>query len=291
MPDLAITPLDDLTVLGVRGADATTFLQGQLSQDVTRLAAEGALLAGLHNAQGRVLALLRLLQLSDDQILVILPVGLSESVRRQLERYVLRARVRIEAAGSAWSVYGLAGPDAEAAASTRLHMPADDGGIRHIIVAPRGEAAPEADRVDREDWRLEDIAAGIPELFPVTAGTWVAQMLNLDLLGAISFNKGCYTGQEVIARAHFRGQVKRRMQRFSTDSDVALVPGTRVTLSDGRPAQIVMSAPAGPGTQEFLAVAPITLQQVQQDEASEAAPAVSAISLPLPYRPEAGPEL
>jgi len=292
MPDLAITPLDDLTVLSVRGADATTFLQGQLSQDVTRLAAEGALLAGLHNAQGRVLALLRLLHLSDDQILVILPVNLSESVRRQLERYVLRARVRIESAGSAWSVYGLAGPDAEAAASTRLHMPADDGGMRHIIVAPRGEAAPEADRVDREEWRLDDIAAGIPEIFPVTAGTWVAQMLNLDLLGAISFNKGCYTGQEVIARAHFRGQVKRRMQRFSTDSDVPLVPGTRVALPDRRPAQIVMSALSGPGTQEFLAVAPTTLQQVQQDEAPDAAAtSVSSIALPLPYGSRADAEL
>jgi folate-binding protein YgfZ len=286
MPDLAITPLDDLTVLSVRGADTAAFLQGQLSQDISQLAVQGALLAGLHNPQGRVLALLRLLHLTEDQMLVILPLALSEGVRRQLERYVLRSRVRIEAAGSAWSVYGLAGPDAEAAASTRLHMPADQGGMRHIIVAPRGEAAPEAEASDREEWRLEDIAAGIPEIFTATGGVWVAQMLNLDLLGAISFNKGCYTGQEVIARAHFRGQVKRRMQRFTTDSDVQLVPGTRVTLADRRTAQIVMSASAGPGTREFLAVTSISQHQPLQDDAAEpGTPSIPTIALPLPYGP------
>ena len=293
MPDLAITPLDDLTVLSVRGADATAFLQGQLSQDISQLATQGALLAGLHNAQGRVLALLRLLHLTEDQILVILPLALSESVRRQLERYVLRARVKIEAAGSAWSVYGLAGPDAEAAASTRLHMPADNGGMRHIIVAPRGEAAPEAEGSEREEWRLDDIAAGIPEIFPATSGVWVAQMLNLDLLGAISFNKGCYTGQEVIARAHFRGQVKRRMQRFSTDPEMQLVPGTRVLLAERGPAQIVMSALAGTDSREFLAVTATAQLQLQEDAPEAGSPhvSVSAIDLPLPYGPSAGPQL
>jgi folate-binding protein YgfZ len=156
-------------------------------------------------------------------------------VRQQLQRYVLRAKVTIEAAGTAWSIYGLHGPDAEAAASTRVHMPADGDGLRHIIVAPRGEYMPEAEYTDRDEWRLDDIAAGIPEIGSPVSGLWVAQMLNLDLIGAVSFNKGCYTGQEVIARAHFRGQVKRRMQRFSTEGNALLAPGTRVTLADAAP--------------------------------------------------------
>jgi folate-binding protein YgfZ len=286
MPDLAITPLDDLTVLSVRGADATTFLQGQLSQDVSLLAAQGAQLAGLHNAQGRVLALLRLLHLNDEQLLIALPAVLAEGVRRHLERYVLRARVKIEAAGSAWSVYGLAGPDAEAAASTRVHMAADATGMRQVILAPRGETAPEAERLDREEWRLDDIAAGIPEIFPATAGIWVAQMLNLDLLGAVSFNKGCYTGQEVIARAHFRGQVKRRMQRFSADVDLDLPPGMRVVLADRRPAQIVMSAHSSAGSREFLAVTSIAQDQAQPyAEDPENGAVLAAMPLTLPYGP------
>jgi len=287
MPDLAITPLDDLTVFSVRGPDATTFLQGQLSQDVSLLAAQGAQLAGLHNAQGRVLALLRLLHLNDEQLLIALPAAQAEGVRRHLERYVLRARVKIEAAGSAWSVYGITGPDAEAAASTRVHMAADGIGMRQIILAPRGEAAPEAERLDRNEWRLDDIAAGIPEIVPATAGIWVAQMLNLDLLGAVSFNKGCYTGQEVIARAHFRGQVKRRMQRFSTDdAELELPPGTRVLLADRRAAQVVMSASSSSGTREFLAVTTLAQDHAQPNEDEpENGILLRATPLALPYGP------
>jgi folate-binding protein YgfZ len=280
MPDLAITPLDDLTVLSARGADTLAFLQGQLSQDILSLPARGPLLAGLHNPQGRVLALLRLLPLAQDHVLLLLPASLSEAVRLQLQRYVLRAKVSIEAVGAAWSIYGLHGPDAEAAASTRVHMPADDGGLRQIIVAPRGESLPEAEYTDREEWRLDDIAAGIPEIGSPVSGLWVAQMLNLDLIGAVSFNKGCYTGQEVIARAHFRGQVKRRMQRFSTEQDSVLAPGTRVMLADGRAAQVVMSADTGMGTHEFLAVAPTALEPGAELAGHTLLP---TISMPLPY--------
>jgi tRNA-modifying protein YgfZ len=82
MADLQLNILDDLAVLSARGPDALSFLQGQLSQDVTRLAAEPALLAGLHNAQGRVLALLRLLRLADDHVLMVLPADIADSVRQ-----------------------------------------------------------------------------------------------------------------------------------------------------------------------------------------------------------------
>lgn len=286
MPDLAFTPLDDLTVLSARGADTLSFLQGQLSQDVSGLSSGGPMLAGLHNPQGRVLALLRLLPLGDEHVLILLPTTLADAVRQQLQRYVLRSRVRIESTGAAWSIYGLHGPDADVAASTRLHMPADSGGLRQIIVAPRGETIPEADFTAREEWRLDDIAAGIPEIGAPVSGLWVAQMLNLDLIGAVSFNKGCYTGQEVIARAHFRGQVKRRMQRFSTEAEAALAPGSRVLLADGRSAQVVMSADSGTGSREFLAVTALV------DDASDASGTASSegtptllpvMSLPLPY--------
>jgi tRNA-modifying protein YgfZ len=256
MPDLSLTTLDDLTVLAVRGPDAVRFLQGQLSQDITQLETRGALLAGLHNPQGRCLAVLRLLHLAPDHILVVLPTDLAESVRALLARYVLRARAKIEDAGSMWCVYGITGPDAEAAASTRVHMPMDGSGLRQLIVAPRSEALPQGEPEERNTWRLADIAAGLPEIVAATSGLFVAQMLNLDLLDAISFEKGCYTGQEVIARAHYRGQVKRRMQRFYTDSIAPLAPGQRAQLGDGRSVQVVMAAvDMENGGQQFLAVA------------------------------------
>jgi folate-binding protein YgfZ len=196
---------------------------------------------------------LRVVRVAHDQLLLMLPADLAGSVRALLARYVLRARVRLEDVGTAWHVYGAAGADAAAAASTRLSVPMDAEGLRQLIVAPRGEPMPDGEIVARDSWRLDDIAAGLPEIGNATSGLFVAQMLNLDLLDAISFSKGCYTGQEIIARAHYRGQVKRRMQRFFTESDLSLPAGGRVRLVDGRMAQVVMAATAD-GGQEFLAV-------------------------------------
>jgi tRNA-modifying protein YgfZ len=288
MPELALTTLDDLTVLSARGADAVPFLQGQLSQDLALLPTRNAVLAGLHNAQGRCLAVLRVLRLADDHLLIVLPAELAGAVRQALSRYVLRARVQIEDAGATWGVYGATGPDAAAAASTRLSMAMDASEMRQLIVAPRGEPMPDGEVSGLDEWRLDDIAAGIPTIVTATSGLFVAQMLNLDLLDAIGLAKGCYTGQEVIARAHYRGQVKRRMQRFCTDSAERLPPAARVQLGDGRSAQIVIAAPAHGGGQEFLAV---TTRAQSVDSATEfVEPGLSgqvvvirSEPLPLPY--------
>lgn len=286
MPDLALTELDDLAVLGAEGPDVLSFLNGQLSQDFSQLPGRRALLAGFHNPQGRVLALVRALYLDDTHVLLVVPRELSEQVCSQLQRFVFRAKVRIHDAGAAWRVYGLAGPDAEAACSTRLHMSLDDSGMRQLVVAPRGEPLPQSELAPREDWRAADIAAGIPEITRATSGLWVAQMLNLDSLGAISFEKGCYTGQEVIARAHFRGQVKRRMQRFFTSSGAALAPGARLRLQDGRQAQVVMAAEPEYDGREFLAVTtpgPAGAGTTADESAPADAEAVSVSTLTLPY--------
>jgi folate-binding protein YgfZ len=289
MPDLALTKLEDLAVLGVRGADSVKFLQGQLSQDLAQMQDGDALLAGLHNPQGRCLALLRVLRMTREHLLLVLPADLAETVRQLLSRYVLRARTQIEEAGAAWRIYGATGPDAAAVAVTRVSMAMDPSGTRQLILAPRGEPLPDGDVVTRTLWRLDDIAGGLPEITSATSGLFVAQMLNLDLLGGIAFDKGCYTGQEIIARAHYRGQVKRRMQRFFTGSDAVLAPGLRLDLADGRSAQIVMAAPAEAGGQQFLAVT--TLPAAAPDGTEEERggdgprPALPCTQLPLPYAP------
>jgi folate-binding protein YgfZ len=289
MPDLALTPLDDLAVLDARGLDLVKFLQGQVSHDITLLAGRGSLLAALHNPQGRVVAVLRLLHVAQDHALIVLPAELAQLVRELLAKFVLRAKVKITDASATWRVYGLTGPDAEAAARTRLSMPMDASHWRQMIVAPRVEPLPEADRDTRESWRLGDIEAGLPEVLAATSGSFVAQMLNLDLVDAISLTKGCYTGQEVVARAHYRGQVKRRLQRFGTLATDELAAGQRVQLADGRSAQIVMSAPAEGGGQQFLAVTTSPSGQPDQEPATSGDTALTArleaIPLPLPYTP------
>jgi tRNA-modifying protein YgfZ len=284
MADLHYTTLDDLAVLDVRGPDAIGFLQGQVSNDLQQLASRGSLLAALCNPQGRVIAVLRMLYVTQDQVLIVLPADLAETVQQLLLKYVLRAKVTIAAASAAWRVYGVTGPDAGAAAVTRLYMTMDAGGWRQLIVAPRSEPLPEAEAASRESWRHYDIEAGLPEVVAATSGTFVAQMLNLDLLDAISLTKGCYTGQEVIARAHYRGQVKRRMQRFHTDSPDRLLAGERVQLGDGRMAQIVMAAPDAHG-QHFLAVARVDDAPETADSMPlEYAPRLDSQMLPLPYK-------
>lgn len=286
MPDLALTALDDLAVLDARGPDVLTFLNGQLSQDITQLPQRGAMLAGLHNPQGRVLAIVRLFHLADDHVLLVLPAELAATVLGLLARVVLRARVKLADAAGGWRVYGITGPDAEAAASTRLHMPMDQGQWRQMIVAPLGEPPPEGEPASRASWQVEDIAGGIPQVVGATSGLFVAQMLNLDLLDAVSFNKGCYTGQEVIARAHFRGQVKRRMQRFVTGLVVPPAPGKRVILKDGRSAQIVASALDEEGRCELLAVTAmpqLAAQEALAVEPGSDAEVLSTTQLALPY--------
>jgi tRNA-modifying protein YgfZ len=134
---------------------------------------------------------------------------------------------------------------------------------------------------DRNEWHRLDIASGQAQVFAATSEEFVAQMLNLDALDAVSFEKGCYTGQEVIARAHFRGRVKRRLQRFLTRAPQTLAPGNTGRLADGRAFKVVDAVQLEDGRCEFLAVA-----ETGSAESPQAAPATATLeadSLPLPY--------
>jgi hypothetical protein len=332
--DWILIELGDLGVLRFRGADAVKFLQGQVSNDVERLSAERSQLAGYHNPQGRVIALLRLVQLAPDDLLAILPRELIGAVTARLVKFVLRAKVKIADETAAWRVAGLVAPHS---GGTRVGVtgPADAGTTsefearatnwaagqfrqasavaaaagelssaaaqleeaesvvplptasalmlpdavnsqsrsgasaivrvgaapaRWLVISPAGEAAPLAGCVaaDRDVWRLLDIADGEAQVYAATSEEFVAQMLNLDTLDAIAFDKGCYTGQEVIARAHYRGRVKRRLQRFVSRGAVAkLAVGESGQLADGRAFKVVEAARLADGRWEFLAVAPL----------------------------------
>jgi folate-binding protein YgfZ len=130
---------------------------------------------------------------------------------------------------------------------------------RWLVLSPAGEPAPLAgcDAAVRDVWRLLDIADGEAQVYAATSEEFVAQMLNLDALDAIAFDKGCYTGQEVIARAHYRGRVKRRLQRFVSRGAATLAVGESGTLADGRGFKVVEFVKLADGRGEFLAVAPL----------------------------------
>ena len=290
--------LAELGVLRVHGPDAVRFLQGQLSQDIERLAS-GARLAGLHNPQGRVIAVLRLAQTEPHEILAVLPQELLTAVIERLRRFVLRAKVSLSDASTLWCVRGVLTGAADelaralesggAPAATRgIWLPVD--ATRAWLLSARASAVASAPvQGSREHWRQLDIAAGLPQVYRATTEAFVAQMLNLDLVDAIAFDKGCYTGQEVIARAHYRGRVKRRMQRFRSRARVALRPGERRVLADGRTLVVIEASELADGRTEFLAVAPLAVSAgaPEPDEPGDAGAAVlEAEPLPLPYRVE-----
>jgi folate-binding protein YgfZ len=292
-------------IVRARGSDAVSFLQGQLSNDVTRLGSGSSMLAGYHNPQGRTIALLRLVRWDEDDILAIVPRELAGSVAMRLGKFVFRAKVKITDESAAWRVSG--GIDAgrhpvpQPTSSRVAIVPlgavplgiSPVGDERALVIEPREHAAPTTEGAgDRETWLRLDIAAGQPQVYAATSEEFVAQMLNLDVLNGIAFDKGCYTGQEVIARAHYRGRVKRRMQRFVSREALRLAPGDSGQLSDGRAFKVVLAAQLADGRCDFLAVAPLAGAGAEEPASSPstgaeartgAAAQVAVDQAPLPY--------
>jgi folate-binding protein YgfZ len=291
-----VAALRGMAALFITGADARTLLQGQLSADLRKLTPRQALLASCSSAQGRVQAVLTLLERAEG-IVALLPASMVVHTVERLRRYVLRARVEFLQQPGEWVVAPLTLLQAAAFAGREL-QPGEcqttgnttvlrwwSIDARHLLLAPAAAVAIEQDAVLPDlAWRRAEIAAGIAQVYPETHESFIAQMLNLDALGGISFDKGCYTGQEIIARAQYRGTVKRRMYRYSATCG-APPAGTKL-LCDGVHAGEVVDAVSAPPGCELLAV-------VSSDRA-DALLALDGIAdsaltrLPLPYSTATG---
>lgn len=288
--------LSQYGALRFSGPDGGDFLQGQVSNDTRQLAAGNALLAAYSNPQGRVLAVLHLIPHSSG-ILAILPRELAAPVRERLRKFVLRAKVRIDDASESLAIAGLHGSDSLARAKLPMPDPAqgyveadgigvarlgrDAGRFWVVGTAASLEAHGLSDATDAQaidhDWRLADIRAGMPQIYASTSELFVAQMLNLDLLGGISFSKGCYTGQEIIARTQHLGRIKRRLTRLKLP-DGAWRIGGPVRLADGRSGRLTEVARVD---EDCEALAVVSVEKVEGEESGSAEPA--GAELPLPY--------
>jgi folate-binding protein YgfZ len=266
-----------LGALAVRGPDAARFLQGQLSADIEKLEIGKSTITGLHNPQGRVIAVMTLARPAAEELFAVLPAELVQDVMNRLRKYILRAKVRIEDLSATTRIIGCSNPPTDACATI-------EWGGRWIALTDVG-GEPAAGELDRAAWEALDVRAGIPLVYTSTRETFVSQMLNLDLLGAIAFDKGCYTGQEVIARAHYRGRVKRRMQRWRAAGDVPLRPGDAARGPDGRALVIVRAAASPSGNQEVLAVGNYSaaIDDAPASAGEDAAVPLLEGPLPLPY--------
>ena len=273
----ALGRLQNLGTLLVSGPDARSYLQGQLSFDMDGLTPGRLELASCNSAQGRVQAVIWLVERSEGVVL-LLPASMVEPTLQRLKKYVLRAKLALHANPADLQVFAgapqhlMQRSHAANEGISTIAWPGEPG--RVLLLAPhdRFGELPAQDAA----WHRADVHAGLPQVYAPTHEAFVAQMLNLDLLGGINFEKGCYTGQEIIARTHFRGTVKRRMLAFRAECPPPS-PGARV-LSGTQHAGDVVDAAATPDGCELLAV--ISLAQRDEALALESGPALVPLTLP-----------
>jgi tRNA-modifying protein YgfZ len=280
--------LAHMGALRFTGADALGFLQGQVSNDTQRLTERTPVSAAYSTAQGRVLALIYLLPHSSG-VVAILPREILPPTMERMRKYILRAKVRIEDAADSLVVAGHVGATPQASSRYVEQngigiAPVGHDATRCWVIGPPEKIAAAADaaaakRIEME-WRLADIRAGLPQVYAATSEAFVAQMLNLDLLDGISFTKGCYTGQEIIARTQHLGRIKRRLFRLALPSGAWSV-GQALRLADGRQGRLTEVAKSGART-EALAVLGVEASSAGGAEAASEPP-VEAAELPLPY--------
>ena len=258
-------------MIRAHGADTRAFLQGQLSNDLRLLTPERAQLSSYNSPKGRMLAVLHLLADGDD-VLIELHQSVLAATLKRLRMFVLRSKVVLEDSGSTMPVLGVSGPRAadllRAQELPVPELPLQTARVRDLIVLRRLGDAPRYSihgpassvdalraawhaqpRGDAQDWQRFDIVAGVPTVFAETADHFVPQMANLDRLGGISFEKGCYTGQEIVARLHYLGQLKRRMFTGRVEGLGEVTPGTAVYDAGETQAvgEVVQSAPDAGG--------------------------------------------
>lgn len=240
------TPLFAAQAVLIEGADAVAFANAQFTIDVGALAVGRWQWCAWLDAQGRALHVFALLRTRADALLVWQPLGDAETMRAALSRYVFRSKVTLRTLHD-WYVWSL-----DAAPSTRPapraiafenggYAIALDGGARTAWLGPG--VADRDDAVARDRWRRADVAAGLPLIDAATRASFTPQALDLERIGAISFGKGCYPGQEIAARLHFRGGNKRRLRAFAFDAQTdAPAPGTPIVAGDGISKGIVLYA-------------------------------------------------
>ena len=240
--------LNTHSTVKVEGDDRIQFLQGQLTQDINLITLDKALFAGFCNPKGRVLAFM-LCYMDQASIHIQIDSSIEESFLKRLKMYVLRSKVSMSLLGDQFTCIGFMGFKALLEQGIQPPKSYLDIVRSHDVMIMRvgkdterfqlmGEASkvksfmqlhlPEYTSMSIESWNNLNILDGVPDIYPTTQEAFIPQSLNMDLIDGVNFKKGCYTGQEIVARTHYLGKVKRRMYRGFIESQDVLTPGDQI---------------------------------------------------------------
>ena len=260
LPDSGVAPLNHLGVIRVAGEDAAKYLHSQLTQDFALLDLQHARLAAFLNAKGRMLASCIAFKRSDTEVLLVCARDLLAPTLKRLSMFVLRAKAKLSDATADFALYGLLGDATRAAlpepgepwakadvgdASVVRLYPAN-GQPRALWLAPATSPAPAGTAITEALWQWSEVHSGVATLTAPVVEAFVPQMLNYESVGGVNFKKGCYPGQEVVARSQFRGTLKRRCYLVHTPSPIAVGAEVFAQADAEQPVGTVVQAAAAP---------------------------------------------
>jgi folate-binding protein YgfZ len=292
--------IDDWSVIRARGADAAKFLQGQLTNDVLSLGPTGARLAGFCSAKGRLQASFIVWRQADDEFLLACSRSLLAPTLKRLSMFVLRAQCKLDDASEEVALWGLAGAEAHALmadaapwqrrnwdGAALIRLPDGAGLPRALVAVPEGAgpALAATGTLTPEVWRWLEVQSGVVTIEAATVDRFVPQMVNFELVGGVDFQKGCYPGQEVVARSQYRGTTKRRTFLFESDALAKAGQDVFAAGNAGEPAGTVANAaptPAGPGSSALIELRLAALGDGQLRLGSADGPDLRRAELPYP---------
>ena len=265
-----ITSLGHLGAIAVEGDDAASFLHNQLTNDVLGLNDTTARLAGYCSPKGRLLATMQVWQ-SAHQILLLLPREILPAIQKRLQMFVMRSKVKLADVSDSTTLIGLVNPEAsllapyfpelpveayamrQSSAGTLIRQPDAIDMARYLWITSAEPAKALLARVPAASaslWRWSEIQAGIPQITLPTQEQFVPQMINFEIVGGVNFRKGCYPGQEIVARSQYLGKFKRRMLLASVNvhETYAVNAGAEVFAANdpSQPCGMLVNAEAGP---------------------------------------------
>jgi hypothetical protein len=299
MPQIldGVAPLPHLGVIRAQGEDAARFLHGQLTQDFALLRGGEARLAAFCTAKGRMQASFIAVPRAADEILLVCSRDVLPATLKRLSMFVLRSKVKLTDATAECTLAGLAGGSlralgtsagapwtfVEAAGGHLVRLYPADGQPRALWIAAAGTALPAGPALDPQLWAWSEVHSGIATITAPIVEAFVPQMLNYESVGGVNFKKGCYPGQEVVARSQFRGTLKRRAFIIHADAELAAGQEVFQAADAEQPVGTIAQAAPAPGG-GWDAIASLQLSAVEAGDLHAGSATGAALALlPLPY--------